>query len=208
MNRQVGGNLFLFGIVIVIIKVFDGNDKSLEFNFLIYKVNVLENVLFGYFVIKVVVIDKDVGFNVELEYIIKVGNDFYEFYIDLRNGCIFVFGFFDFDKGKKVYNLIVIVSDCGNLFRSVFKLVLVYINVIDVNDNFLIFVFVEYDKKVLESVKLGDIVLLVIVVDKDIGINVQFQFFIMDGDDVNMFVIRFNVKNSSIGEIYMLLQLD
>ena len=76
------------------------------------------------------------------------------------------------------------------------------------NDNPPIFVPAEYDKKVSESVKPGDTVLLVTAVDKDTGTNAQFQFSITDGDDANMFAIRSNAKNSSIGEIYTLLQLD
>lgn len=207
-NRQAGGNPPLSGTVTATIKVSDGNDKSPEFNPLIYKANVPEDALPGYFVTKVVATDKDVGPNAELEYTIKAGNDPYEFYIDPRNGRILVSGLLDFDKGKKAYNLTVTVSDRGNPPRSAPKPALVYINVIDANDNPPIFVPAEYDKKVSESVKPGDTVLLVTAVDKDTGTNAQFQFSITDGDDANMFAIRSNAKNSSIGEIYTLLQLD
>lgn len=47
------------------------------FDFIIYWVNVLEDVFFGFFVMKVKVFDVDEGLNVELEYIIELGNDLY-----------------------------------------------------------------------------------------------------------------------------------
>lgn len=63
----------------------------------------------------------------------------------------------------------------------------VYIIVFDVNDNLLVFLFVEYNKEVFEFILFGEIVILVIVIDKDMGINVEFMFVIVDGDDVDMF---------------------
>lgn len=83
-----------------------------------------------------------------------------------------------------------------------------YINVVDVNDNLLVFVFVVYNKDVLESVDLGVIVMKVIVIDKDMGINVKFIFLIIDGDDVDMFVIMFDFNNGSIGIIFIFLKID
>lgn len=123
-------------------------------------------------------------------------------------GDIFVLGFFDFDKGKKFYNLMIKVIDCGNLFQEVEEKVFVYINVFDVNDNLLVFVFVVYNKDVLESVDLGVFVVQVIVIDKDMGINVKFIFLIIDGDDVDMFVIMFDFNNGSIGIIFIFLKID
>lgn len=206
-NRQAGAPL-LSGTVTATIKVSDGNDQSPVFDPLVYKADVPEDALPGYLVTKVAATDKDVGPNAELEYTITAGNDPYEFYIDPRNGRILVSGLLDFDKGKKTYNLTVTVSDRGNPPKSAPRPALVYINVLDANDNPPIFVPAEYNKKVSESVKPGDTVLLVTAVDKDTGTNAQFQFSITDGDDANMFAVRSNVNNGSIGEIYTLLQLD
>ena len=207
-NRQAGGNPPLSGTVTATIKVADGNDQSPAFDPLVYKANVPEDALPGYFVTKVSATDKDEGPNAELEYTITAGNDPYQFYIDPRTGRFLVSGLLDFDKGKKTYNLTVMVSDRGNPPRSAPRPALVYINVLDANDNPPIFVPAEYNKRVSESVKPGDTVLLVTAVDKDTGTNAKFKFSITDGDNANMFAIRSNTNNGSIGEIYTFLQLD
>lgn len=207
-NRRAGGNPPLSGTVSATIVVTDGNDQSPVFNPTVYRVNVPEDALPGYSVTKVSATDNDEGPNAELEYTITAGNDPYEFYIDPRSGKILVSGLLDFDKGKKSYNLTVMVNDRGNPPKSAAKPALVYINVLDANDNPPIFVPAEYNQVVSESVKPGDTILRVTAVDKDTGTNAQFKFSITDGDDADMFGIEPDPKNSSIGIIKTLLQLD
>lgn len=208
INRKAGGSPPKSGTVSATIKVTDGNDQKPSFNPTVYRAKVPEDALPGYFVTKVSATDADVGPNAELEYTITAGNDPYEFYIDPRTGNILVSGLLDFDKGKKSYNLTVMVSDRGNPPQKADKPAFVYINVLDANDNPPVFVPAVYNKIVSESVKPGDTVLRVTAVDKDTGTNAQFKFSITDGDDSNMFSIESDPKNSSIGIIKTILQLD
>lgn len=202
------GNPPLSGTVTATIKVSDGNDQSPVFNPTVYNANVKEDALPGVFLTSVQATDKDEGPNAELEYRITDGNDPYEFYINPRTGAILVSGMLDFDHGKKGYNLTVMVSDRGNPPREADKPAFVYIKVIDSNDNPPIFVPAEYNKRVSESVRPGDTVLLVTAVDQDTGTNAEFTFAITEGDDSDMFAIKSDPNNGSIGIIYTLLQLD
>ena len=202
------GNPALSGTVTATIKVADGNDQSPIFNPTVYRATVPEDALPGFFVTLVTATDKDEGPNAELEYTITAGNDPYEFYINPRTGAILVSGLLDFDHGKKSYNLTVNVSDRGNPPNQADKPAFVYINVRDSNDNPPVFVPAEYNERVSETVKPGDTVLRVTAVDQDTGTNADFTFAITGGDDADMFAIKSDPKNGSIGIIYTLLQLD
>lgn len=89
-------NLFS-GIIFVIIRVEDINDYRLKFNFLEYRVFVFENVYFVFFVVKVNVLDEDIGYNVWMEFMIVFGNNFYVFYIKFVIGDILVLGELDYE---------------------------------------------------------------------------------------------------------------
>lgn len=89
-------NLFS-GIIFVIIRVEDINDYRLKFNFLEYRVFVFENVYFVFFVVKVNVLDEDIGYNVWMEFMIVFGNNFYVFYIKFVIGEILVLGELDYE---------------------------------------------------------------------------------------------------------------
>lgn len=208
INRKAGGNPPKSGTVSATIKVTDGNDQKPAFDPTIYRAKVPEDALPGYFVTKVKASDNDEGPNAELEYTITAGNDPYEFYIDPRTGDILVSGLLDFDKGKKSYNLTISVTDRGNPPQQADKPAFVYINVLDANDNPPVFVPAVYNEVVSESVKPGASVAQVTAVDKDTGTNAEFTFSITDGDDANMFAIKSDSKNGSIGIISTLLQID
>ena len=206
-NRRAG-NPLKSGTVSATIKVTDGNDQRPAFDPTIYRANVPEDALPGYFVTKVKASDKDEGPNAELEYTITAGNDPYEFYIDPRTGDVLVSGLLDFDKGKKSYNLTIKVTDRGNPPQEAEKPAFVYINVLDANDNPPVFVPAVYNEVVSESAKPGASVAQVTAIDQDTGTNAEFTFSITDGDDANMFSIISDPKNASIGIITALLQID
>ena len=207
-NRRAGGDPLKSGTVSVTIKVTDGNDQKPVFDPTIYRANVPEDALPGFFVTKVKASDADEGPNAELEYRIESGNDPYEFYIDPRTGDILVSGLLDFDKGKKSYNLTIKVTDRGNPPLEADEKAFVYINVLDANDNPPVFVPAVYNKDVSESVQPGASVVQVTAIDKDTGTNAEFTFSITDGDDANMFAITSDPNNGSIGIISTLLQID
>ena len=207
-NRRAGGDPLKSGTVSATIKVTDGNDQKPVFDPTIYRANVPEDALPGFFVTKVKASDADEGPNAELEYTIESGNDPYQFYIDPRTGDILVSGLLDFDKGKKSYNLTIKVTDRGNPPQEAEEKAFVYINVLDANDNPPVFVPAVYNKDVPESVDPGASVAQVTAIDKDTGTNAEFTFSITDGDDANMFAITPDRNNGSIGIISTLLKID
>lgn len=198
----------LSGTVTATIRVSDGNDQAPAFNPREYRQKVPEDSPPGFLVTQVKATDQDEGYNAELEFTITAGNDPYQFYIDPKTGEILVSGMLDFDHGKKFYNLTVMVRDRGVPPKQAAKPAFVYITIVDSNDNPPVFVPAEYSIKVTEGTKPGDTVQLVTAVDQDTGTNALFTFGIADGDDADMFGIRPDPKNSSIGFIYTVLQLD
>lgn len=202
------GNPALSGTVTASIIVADGNDQAPVFNPTVYREKVPEDALPGYSVTQVKATDQDEGYNAELEFIIKAGNDPYEFYINPRTGEILVSGILDFDHGKKSYNLTVMVSDRGVPPKQAPDSALVYITVLDANDNPPVFLPAEYNKEVSESILPGDTVILVTATDKDTGTNAEFTFAIADGDDADMFGVRPDTRDANIGIIYTVLKLD
>lgn len=202
------GSPALSGTVTATIRVSDGNDQAPAFNPREYRQKVPEDSPPGFLVTQVKATDQDEGYNAELEFTITAGNDPYQFYIDPKTGEILVSGMLDFDHGKKSYNLTVMVSDRGVPPKQAAKPAFVYITIVDSNDNPPVFVPAEYSIKVTEGTKPGDTVQLVTAVDQDTGTNALFTFGIADGDDADMFGIRPDPKNSSIGFIYTVLQLD
>ena len=202
------GNPALSGTVTASVIVADGNDQAPVFNPTVYREKVPEDALPGYFVTQVKATDQDEGYNAELEFIIKAGNDPYEFYINPRTGEILVSGILDFDHGKKSYNLTVMVSDRGVPPKQAADSALVYITVLDANDNPPVFSPAEYNKEVSESIQLGETVILVTATDKDTGTNAEFTFAIADGDDADMFGVRPDTRDANIGIIYTVLKLD
>lgn len=72
--------------------------------------------------------------------------------------------------------MIISVIDGGWVVRIGYCSVIV--NVVDVNDNFLVFFFDEYFFIVLENVLSGIIVIYLNVIDDDFGINVVIVYII------------------------------
>ena len=202
------GNPSKSGTVKATIFVTDGNDEAPKFNPTVYRANVREDALPGYLVTQVTATDADEGPNAELEFTIIAGNDPYKFYIDPRTGRIHVSGLLDFDKGKKSFNLTVMVTDRGMPPSQAESPAFVYINLVDSNDNPPEFVPAEYTALVSEDLPVGETVQLVTAVDHDTGTNALFDFAITDGDDADLFSIKPHTSNRSIGVIYTLLELD
>ena len=188
--------------------VSDANDNKPKFTKDVYTGAVSENALPGHFVTKVSATDADEGVNAELEFSIIKGNDPYIFYIDPKTGHILVSGLLDYDKGKRKYDLTVIVRDRGLPSLEADKPAHVLITIGDANDNPPVFVPSTYNKRVAEDFSLGTTLLKVTAVDQDTGSFATFNFSITGGDDSNTFGIKADSKNASIGLMYALLPLD
>ena len=186
----------------------DANDQKPVFTKEEYRGSVAEDALPGQSVMVVSATDKDSGVNAEFEFTIKSGNDPYAFYIDPRTGKIYVSGLLDFDKGKRRYEMTVMVRDRGLVPLEADKPAKVIITIGDANDNAPMFVPATYDLRVAEDFKVGGTLLKVTAVDHDSGSHAAFNFSISKGDDADIFGVRPDPKNSSIGLIYTFLELD
>lgn len=96
---------------------------------------------------------------------------------------------FEFDREILIiflFVLIVYVVDLSGLSVRISS-VIVEIFLLDKNDNSLIFLFSVYRLSVKENLLVGVSVVIVFVIDKDDGFNVEFVYFIVDGNDGNVF---------------------
>lgn len=132
-----GGKLFCYGFILVMVNVIDINDNFFVFNSSLVIVVIFEVLFVFIFVIKIIVIDLDFGSNVEIFYSIILGNGMLVFVIFLNIGIIIINMKFD---RENILNYVFIcwVIDCGNSFLY-FMLFIVYVIVLDVNDNVFIF---------------------------------------------------------------------
>lgn len=125
----------------IVIKVDDVNDCVLVFIKVFYMQDYREELLKGISILIVVVMDVDMGRNVEIRFSI-VGNVIKYVVIDFVSGFIFQVDN-EFDCELLLYfNFIVFVIDLG--FLLLLFEVEVFINLVDINDNSLIFNKIVY----------------------------------------------------------------
>lgn len=82
---------------------------------------------------------------------------------------------------------------------------MVVIKLIDINDNSLDFIFfnsVNYLVNFLFMVEVDSVVVIVIVVDFDKGVNVEIRFYIIEGNSENLFKI-----DIYFGEIFLVRKI-
>lgn len=171
------GNPKLSGTTEVKIVVLDKNDHAPVLTQTKYYANVPEDALPGYSVAKISVTDQDEGPNAEFEFFIIDGSDPYRFYIDPRNGTVYVSGMLDFET-QKSYLLNITVRDRGNPEKTASERAYVFINIDDTNDNAPEFKPKEYNVSIFENVKKGKEFLTVTARDADSTTNSDLSFSI------------------------------
>lgn len=132
-----GGNFWLIGFVLFNIIVLDINDNNFVFVNKFYLVNIIENLVIGILILKVFVIDNDIGMNGEVLYFIECGLylDFnFVFSIYEKIGVVVNNILLDYEK-KYDYSILVWVRNFGVLGLFKFDVVIVVIYVLDINDN-------------------------------------------------------------------------
>lgn len=116
-------------------------------------IDVYEDVVIGFMIIKLFVNDKDLGFNGMVLYVIVSGNSGSLFKIDMYIGEFRIGLLLDREINVN-YILNIIVFDCGFLVIKIF-FIIVYIKVLDVNDNSLIFKNDLYEVILFEDIISG-----------------------------------------------------
>lgn len=191
-------------IVPVIIHVIDENDNSPEFTNSTFTFSIPENEPADSFVGKLTAIDRDIGRNAELIFMLSdVQTDFT---IDPRNGFIKTLHEFDREllvqsTGQNSITLEAIVTDNG-IIRLKDK-VKVKIIITDVNDNPPQFLRAPYKVQISEGSLIGTHLLRVYTVDIDEGLNGDVFYYISDGNIDG----RFSIDDST-GQIVLVKTLD
>ncbi|XP_026186764.1 protocadherin alpha-8-like [Mastacembelus armatus] len=166
-----GGKPQRSGSLNVSVIVLDSNDNRPTFSHEIYHIDIYENISIGTVLTKVSAIDPDEGTNGEIEYSLSktLGRKIYEiFELESVNGQIKLKGSVDFED-TDIYKLDVQASDKGQ--PPLIGRCRVIIKVKDVNDNPPEIEITSLSNTVSEDSKLGTVISLISVIDKDSGMN-------------------------------------
>uniref|UniRef100_A0A8D0CJ22 Protocadherin 2 alpha a 1 n=1 Tax=Scleropages formosus TaxID=113540 RepID=A0A8D0CJ22_SCLFO len=168
-----GGNPPLSGLVNISIVVLDINDNVPVFDQQKYSVSLQENLPIGTVIIKVNATDLDFGDNGVVEYsfgetVRGRGSELFE--LDRNSGEIRVKGLIDFEE-KRSYEIHVQATDNGPVPLS--GHCDIFVRVEDVNDNQPEIEVTFLLNSIPEDAKLGTVVALIGVTDKDSGLNGQ-----------------------------------
>ncbi|XP_018554935.1 protocadherin alpha-8-like [Lates calcarifer] len=166
-----GGKPPRSGTLNVSVTVLDINDNRPMFSQDIYQTEIYENVSVGTIVTKVSATDPDEGTNGEIEYSLSktLPRKVYEiFELDSLSGQIKVRGELDFEESE-VYKLDVQASDKGA--PPLTSRCRVIVKIKDINDNPPEIEVTSVSNIVSEDSKLGTVISLISVTDKDSGVN-------------------------------------
>ncbi|XP_058820979.1 cadherin-related tumor suppressor [Topomyia yanbarensis] len=188
----------------VIVHVIDENDNPPQFTNSTFIFSVAENEPADTFVGKLTAVDRDIGRNAELIYMLSSKQE--DFTVDSRNGFIKTMHEFDREAlvqttGQNFVMLEAIVSDNG-LTRLRDK-VKIKVFITDVNDNAPQFVRAPYKVQISEGSSIGTQLIRVYTNDADEGLNGDVYYHITEGNGDERFVI-----DDATGQITLAKALD
>ncbi|XP_062317832.1 cadherin EGF LAG seven-pass G-type receptor 1-like [Osmerus eperlanus] len=201
IKAQDGGRPPLInGTGMVVVQIVDVNDNAPMFVSTPFQTSVLENVAIGYSVIHIQAIDADSGDNSHLEYRLTDTGPGFPFTINTNTGWITVSveldrettDFYTFGVEAVDHGIPAMSSSAG-----------VSVTILDVNDNVPTFTQKVYSLKINEDAAVGDSVLALTAIDRDINSVVTYQ--ISSGNTRNRFAIT---SQSAGGLITLALPLD
>ena len=187
-----GGKPVKTGTLQITVNVIDANDNVPAFGKMLYKVRVNESVSSGTTIIKLDATDLDEGSNSDIIYsFMKRGNvkSYDRFNIDAFSGEVTVKDSLDHETNA-AYELRVQATDKGASPRSGYSKLLV--EVVDVNDNAPEISITSVNSPLKEDAKIGTVVALINVLDKDSGKNGQTYCRIIGSVP---FSLKLNYKN-------------
>ncbi|CAC5396085.1 FAT4 [Mytilus coruscus] len=177
----------------VMIKVNDINNHKPRFRQTVYYVDVREDVNIGDIIYQLQADDPDLDLNGKVTYSIESGNDDINFGMHLQKGYIYISGKLDREQNE-TYNMEIIAKDGGAPSKT--STTTLIVTVIDVNDNNPIFSRAIYDVKIDRFIAAGTVIAKVHATDSDKDYNSKIDFFIIDGNEDNFFLV-----NITTGEI-------
>ncbi|KAK3610123.1 hypothetical protein CHS0354_039903 [Potamilus streckersoni] len=164
----------------------DVNDNAPQFTQNMYSIDIPEDTPIGTTMEGVRATDLDEGVNKRIRYYFasEWGND--TFFLDAERGLFITLRVLDFEENQ-LYTLKIGAIDGGTPPLS--STVIVYMNILDVNDNTPVFDPQSYSKEVREDVKIDTSLLQVFATDVDSGSDGEVRFSIASGNDFGWFRI-------------------
>ncbi|XP_067828518.1 cadherin-23-like isoform X2 [Heptranchias perlo] len=168
------------------VRVMDVNDETPTFRPAVYNVSLSEDVPRDHQVVRLNCTDADAGLNAELSYFITGGNNNGKFSVGFRDGIVRTV--VNLDRETQVsYTLILEAIDNGPAGSRRTGTAMVYITVLDVNDNRPIFLQNTFEASVLENITVSGSVVQVEATDADEGDNGKVWYRILSGNPINNF---------------------
>ncbi|XP_064452112.1 protocadherin gamma-B4 isoform X21 [Mirounga angustirostris] len=146
--------------------VTDANDNPPVFSQELYRVSILENVLPGTPVLRVMATDQDEGVNAQITFSFTEAGQITQFDLNSITGEITILNTLDFEEVKE-YSIVLEARDGGGMIAQC----TVEIEVQDINDNIPEVVFQSLRDIIMEDTNLGTHVALLKIRDKDSGHN-------------------------------------
>ncbi|KAM4875248.1 protocadherin alpha-12-like [Thomomys bottae] len=168
-----GGKPELTGSAQIQVTILDVNDNAPEFDKPSYKVTLFENVQNNTRVIQLNASDPDDGLNREISYGIRKilpRSEEYLFSINEDTGEIRIYGKLDFEENN-AYEIHVYAIDKG--IPSMVGHSMVFVEVLDLNDNIPEIIITSMTLPVREDAQVGTVIALISVSDRDSGVNGQ-----------------------------------
>ena len=180
---------------IVFIILLDANDNAPQFLNDSYYATVLESIPVGSNIIKVEAEDIDTGVNADIEYSIKDSLIDNVFSIDPYNGQITLAKLLDYER-QTMHKLTVRATDKGTPPQT--RDTIVFINVLDTNDNPPSFDEAEYTFSLSKQASRGQFVGKVRAVDPDYTDNGKLKYSLSGGNEHQVFSIDQNSGSISL----------
>ncbi|XP_063955288.1 protocadherin Fat 1-like isoform X2 [Lytechinus pictus] len=182
------------------IGLLDVNDNPPAFSQLIYNVSVSENTTVNTLLTRVQAIDPDKDANRRHRFSISDGNSEATFSLDDESGILTLIQPLDREL-RSHYNLTLGVTDI--LQASLTTSAQLIVNVLDENDNEPQFESDLYNASITEDAEIGSIVVTVLAISQDVGLNAEIMYQIVSGNEHGKFKI-----DSTTGEISVAFELD
>ncbi|XP_065656896.1 cadherin-related tumor suppressor isoform X2 [Hydra vulgaris] len=202
------GDIPLENFITVPIKILDVNDNYPIFNEDGLHAEIQENVNGISDLVKLQATDQDIGSNAQILYSLQ--HDLFS--IDSITGQVKVLRALDREEISQ-YNITVVARDEGN--PSLHTEAFLIVDVLDMDDNCPVFTSSYYKETVLENLPYGTSILQVTATDKDIEVNADLNYGILESNDRGAFKIDsvsgwITVENSDkvdreFSEVYHLL---
>ena len=182
------GSIQKFSSSTVKIVVTDVNDNKPDFEKPFYTFNIFEDSKVGIAIGSVKALDSDEGINAQVSYYI-IGEDRSTFSVGPSTGNLKLLRLVDHEKVPHYVLTLVAVDTDAPYFNST---VLVYVNILDKNDNPPRFVHKKYEVAVQEDVPLHTSIISVTAVDSDSGANGDIKYAISPLGGASVFKILSN----------------